>query len=262
MNKINTKHLKRDKVLFFLWPIFAAIMSFVLNVNFFTSIFLFFGFPILYLAVKNKKSFKKALLFSASSLILAVSFDYVFEITQSWVFPSSIMEYRFLGQVPVEVIFWFFLWFVFVVMYYEYFLENGEKDVLCKPKLKYLYAFFVSLVIIFFAIYFVNKEWLVIKYFYLKSGVALGLFPVSLVLFKFPKLLIKFAKTGVYFFYLSLVYEFTALSLNHWSFPGKEVVGMVSVGKMVFPVEELIFFIMLGSLAILSFYEFFDDDCK
>lgn len=262
MRKMCTSHLKKDKILFFLWPIIASAISLAVGVNYFVSIVLFFIVPTLYLAIKNKRAIKKAVLFSASSLVLAVVLDYIFDITQTWYVPFSIIEYRFLGQVPIENILWLFFWFAFVCMYYEYFLENGEKDVLFRPKLKYLYFLFISLGTMFFAIYFIDKSWLAIKYFYLKSGIILGLFPISLVLFKFPKLLVKFVKTGVYFFYLSLVYELTALSLNHWTFSGKEVIGMITIGDMAFPVEELFFWIVLGSLAILSYYEFFDDDCK
>lgn len=256
------KRLNKDRILFYAWPLAAGAISLVMRANFFTSLFLFFGLPTLFLSYRNKEKLKKALLFSLSALIIVVVLDYICDITGIWLVTDSIIEYRLLGQVTIENIIWFPLWTLFIIMYYEYFFELTDRDVLYKPRLKYLYLIFSSLLAIFLVIYLINKDWLYIQYFYLKFGLVLVVLPILLTLFNYPRLFIKLIKTGIYFFYLSLTYEITALHLNQWIFPGQGIVGRVFIGPIFFPLEELFFWMVLGAIGILSYYEFFDDDDK
>jgi len=251
-----------DRLILYFWPIVASAASFWWHADYYISLFLFFLFPALYLFYRNQKRIKKILLFALSTLIIVVVLDYICDITGIWVVGRSIIDYRVLGQVPFENIVWLPLYTILVVAYYEYFYEFNDRDVLYKPKLKYLYAFFAACLIIFLAVYFVDKDWLYIQYFYLKFGIILVLLPITFISFRSPRLLVKFAKTGMYFFYHSLVYELTALYLDWWSFPGKEVIGQIIIGRAVFPMEEFIFWIVGGSTACLALYEFFDDDEK
>jgi hypothetical protein len=100
-----------------------------------------------------------------------------------------------------------------------------------------------------------------IQYFYLVCGVFTVLIPITLFLMKYPGLRSKFVVTGSYFFYLGLVYEFTALARYWWFFPSdSKYLGIVSVFGVSFPLEELLFSLMLYSVAVVAWYEFFDDD--
>lgn len=256
------RQITRDHLIFYLWPLLASLLSFWMRADYYISLFLFFLFPALYLFYRNKKRIKKILLFSLSLLLIAVVLDYICDITGIWVVSHSIINYRILGQVSFENILWLPLYAILVVAYYEYFYEFNDKDTLYKPRLKYLYAIFGVCLLIFLAIYFINKDWLYIQYFYLKFGIILVLLPMTLIFFRSPYLFAKFAKTGLYFFYLSLIYELTALYLNWWSFPGRGVIGQITIDRIMFPVEELFFWIIFGSVAGLAIYEFFDDDEK
>ena len=85
------------------------------------------------------------------------------------------------------------------------------------------------------------------------------LIPVLFEAFAFPKVFIKIFKVVPYFFYLTLLYEVTALKLGWWAFPGERFVGWVSFFGAQFPFEEFFFWLALLSAAILSYYEFYDD---
>jgi hypothetical protein len=257
-----SKQLKRDRIIFYVWPLFAGGLSLLLRAHFFTSLFLFFGFPALLLCYRNKDKIKKALLFSLSTLIIVVVLDYISDITGVWYITNSVISYRLLGQVTLENIIWLPLYAFFIVMYYEYFYELGDQDVLYTPRLKYLYAFYLAVLTIFLAVYLINKDWLYLPYFYMQMGIVLIILPIILTFFKSPRLFTKLIKVGIYFSFLSLIYELTALYLDQWVFPGGGTLGLVGVGKIRFPVEELVFWIMLGSIGGLSLYEFFDDDEK
>lgn len=262
--RYSKKEIKRDQIIFLIWPLVAAVISFVIKTNFFFSTILFFLVPSLYLSYKNRGMIKKSLLFSGPALIIVIVIDYICEVTGTWFIPYSIFgDHRFLGKITFDIMIWFYLYVYFIVMYYEYFLEHKSKDKLYTPKLKYLYAYFTSILILFLSIFLINHNWfLKIRYFYMIFGIIIGLLPIVVVLFEFPNLLTKFVKTGVYFFFLSMIYEITAVSLNQWSFPGRDFIGHVKVFNTIFPFEELFFWIILGSISILCYYEFFDDDIK
>ena len=102
----------------------------------------------------------------------------------------------------------------FVAMFYEVFLEKESTKKLYNPKMKYWFIFLLFFFSIFLFLYVLKPAGLEINYFYLKFGIATAIIPVLLFLFKFPNLLAKFLKTGIYFLYLSLIYEVTALHLG------------------------------------------------
>ena len=77
-----------------------------------------------------------------------------------------------------------------------------------------------------------------------------------------PKMNVKFFKTAAYFFYLTFIYEVTALQLGWWDFPSTNFIGWVSIFNVRFPLEELIFWLFLFAMAILTYYEYFADDEK
>jgi len=88
----------------------------------------------------------------------------------------------------------------------------------------------------------------------------LALLPFLFALLRFPDLYNALLIIGVYFAYLSFIYEVTALSLGQWTFPAaNQFIGFVHVGGVTFPIEEFLFWIILGSLATLTYYRYFGE---
>jgi len=83
--------------------------------------------------------------------------------------------------------------------------------------------------------------------------------PFFYVIFKKPKLLGKLLKAGLFNVFLFLSFELTALHLDQWRFPG-EYIGTVQIFGLIFPLEEFVIWIILGTPIILSYYELFVDD--
>jgi hypothetical protein len=90
----------------------------------------------------------------------------------------------------------------------------------------------------------------------------LGILPIITFISKFPRLLGKFLKTAVYFFYLNVLFEFAGLKLGNWVFPGQNYIGTINFFGNTVPYEEIIAWWMLIAVGILTYYEFFDDDRK
>jgi hypothetical protein len=257
------KPATRDLILILLWPIAATIISFAVNANFIESQLLFFGIPLLYLAMRDMARVPKAALFAAAfSVPLVAVFGYLFEYTRTYVIATNVPA-RLFGVLSIDVFLWGFLYFFLVVLYYEHFLARHARKEPLWPKKFSLGLFLLgSILALFFAILGFAPNLLEIRYYYLKFGLVLVLPPIVLMLAKFPALWAKFAKAGAYFFYLSFLYEITALKLGQWWFPSPDFIGFITLFGVTFPFEELLFWIILGSLGVLVYYEFFDDEEK
>ncbi|MCF6276729.1 MAG: hypothetical protein L3J07_02655 [Candidatus Magasanikbacteria bacterium] len=262
------KNKHKNKVHLFvilIWPIFATIISFLLNVNYLISILLFFGVPSFYLSYINRRFVLKVLVYSFIFAIpISIILDYIAIMSGVWFMPISILDpFRFFGLIVAENLLWVYLWTYFIIMFYETFLDKHLFVKTYYPKIKYLIFGLTTLVFGIILIHFVNPLLLKINFAYFKFGIITTFIPISFVYFKFPKLRIKLVKIGAYFFVFSLLHEIVGLALNQWVFPPETLfVGWVYLFGLQFPLEELVFFMVLGAMAIVSFYEIFNDDGK
>ena len=257
-------HKKAALVGVLLWPIIASLFSFIFNAGVLLSIALFFCVPALYLSYVCRKHIAKAALFSLLVTIpVATVVDYIMEHTRGWWLPSSVFgSFRLFGYITIEQYIWLFLYVYLVVMFYEAFLEVSHRaDGRKHPRLKWLFIALAAPLGVFLAVLAANHSLLAIDYFYLKFGVLMIAATVIFLVFRLPSLVGRIFKAGVYFFFLSLIYEVTALALRQWEFPAEgQFIGMVSIFGIRFPFEEFFFWILLGAVATLAYYEFFDDD--
>ena len=251
---------KFDLIILLVFPIIGVIISYLFNINAFGSVLIFFGLPSLYLTIRASKYSKRALVFSfLASIFLMIIIDYIAHLTGQWIIPNSILP-RIFDYVTIEVIVWCILNCYFVVMFYEYFVHHHFTKQLWSQKIRYLFIGGLSLFILFLFVYNFFPAYLQIPFFYFWFGIILILIPVILQFFTHPKFISKFLETAAYFFYLTLTYEITALQLGWWDFPSEKFIGWVSIFDIRFPLEELIFWLILFAMGILTFYEYFDDD--
>ncbi len=255
---------KIDIVFLILSPIFATVTSLILKTDYFVSTLLFFGIPAGYLSWRNSHAIKKSFIFA---LIMGIVGSFVgdfFAVSSfSWIVPTTIFSLRLFGLVPVEDLVWGFLLVYDIIMLYEHFLDKGRHN-LKDTNLKYFIVAATFLLIVAFLIYFLNRRYLNIRYFYVCAGLIFVLLPIVSFLSFFPRLISKFIKAGTYFFYQGLMFELVGLSLNYWRFNGKDYIGWITISlfKLQFPLEEFVFWMVLFSTCVLSYYEFFDDDQK
>ncbi|MCD4705059.1 lycopene cyclase domain-containing protein [bacterium] len=262
MAKKNKKIKILDLIILGLFIPLAIFLAISLKVNYFSSIFLFFGIPSIWLSFRNHRKIKKALLFSFVIVTpFLIIIDYIAIINKSWYLPSSVFSFRLFNIIPVEDFIWGFILVYLTVMFYEYFLDKG-RDELYYKQLKYFLWIISSALLLFFVLFFLKPEILVIKYAYLSLGIVLILIPSIVFLIFFPSVLYKFFKASIYFFFLSLFYELVALDLGLWIYPSNYFIGWVKILKYRFPFEELFFWIICITIGILSYYEFFNDDRK
>lgn len=242
---------------FMLWPIFAVWISFHFSINAFLSTIVFYGGPSILLSICRPTRIKKALSVSLFTIPFMIIVDYIAESTQAWIIPKSILPFRLFNYVPIEVLSWIFLHAYIVIMFYQYFFEKKFVKKLWDKRSKEALFGTVFILIVFLIALFAYPSVLNIPYWYLVFGL-LGVLPVIIIEdLKYPNVFPKLLKTAIYFFYLNFTYEITALKLGWWSFPSRQFIGQVSFFGVTFPFEEFFFWIILFTLALLSYYEYF-----
>ena len=94
---------KIDLIILLIYPIFGTILSFVLNINAFTSVLIFFGLPSFYLTLKLPRFAIRAGVFSLLvSFPFIIIIDYIAHLTNQWIIPSSVLP-RIFEYVTIAV---------------------------------------------------------------------------------------------------------------------------------------------------------------
>jgi len=254
---------KKLIALFIALPPAASLVSLLIHPSILTSIFIFLVPQALILSYLNRSLITKSILFALTSIPVLLIIDFISHSLGQWIVPSTSFPIKLLGNVPIEDSIWVFILTYITIMFYEYFLDKHKTKKPYGKKFFTLAGFFTLATIIYYLLGSLFPELYQIKYFYLTWG-TVGIFiPTALFLSKFPKVTFKFVCTGLYFFWLALNYELTALFLGWWYFPkGSEFIGWVSISGLNFPLEEFIFWLVLCAMGTLSWFEYFDDDCK
>ena len=238
--------------------VLAVVISLWANTTFLTSIGLFLGLPALWLSFRKPESITKLLLLSvAGALPFFIITDFLAALNGVWYVPT-IFPFRVWGAAFEDFI-WLLALIYLTTIFYEYFLDRGKDKIMWKH-MKWLFLLSAFLLVILGICALLFPAFLHIPYTYLFIGLVFILCPSIFMLSFFPKLSLKFFATLIYFFPLAAAMEVTALKLHHWEFPGKDFIGWVNLFGYQFPFEELFFWFFLLPIAILSYYEYFDDD--
>ena len=220
----------------------------------------YFLIPSIYLLLRKTKDIKNIFI---GSLVFGLWFGFLFDFfvtfNKGWFVPQNqlIFPYRIFGVLPIDDVIWWFLLVLIMTIFYEHFIEKRKAGKLSK-NLKYALLPSILIAPIIFILFFVSPNLLEIRYVYLVLGL-IAIIPFIYLIIKKPFFISKFIKISIFFFFLFLIYELTALKLGQWVFPG-EYIGVVEIFNLQFPFEEFFFWIMISSAACLSHYEIFVDD--
>lgn len=243
------------------WSLLSLWLCLYLIIPYWVTIILFFGIPSFYLSFRLPEEVVKIATFSLFLVPVGIIVNYYAHTSGSWTVLQSIFTDKFLNVFVYDDFLWGYLFYYYVLIFYEYFFE---KDSIKFRKTQHLawkmfYVFLCALFIFLAFVGFIKSNYH-FPYFYLIFGLVFMIGVPALILFKYPRLIPKLLLLNLYFFFVFLFYEIAALKLGVWGFFGKEFIGWVSVLGYTFPLEEFIFWIVLGASSLVVLYEFFDDD--
>lgn len=257
-----TPKKRQDLTVLIALAIFAVLASLVLHATFLVSTFLFLGLPSIYLSfrarVKRKETFLAVLVFGG---LYSFLLDYAAELNGAWAWKPEqlIFKTKILGVVSPDSIIWTMLWILFLVLFYEHFLERDRKDTYSN---RVWYAIVVGLGLLGAFVWFSTfyPTVVAVQHAYFFYGLC-TLPPFLFAIYKRPALLPKLLKAAAFFIPLYLAYELTGRYLGQWDFPG-HYFGMIQILGITFPLEEFMFWICGSSVITLAGYEFLIDDMK
>lgn len=215
----------------------------------------------IFFGLRKKKNWKKIIV---GSLVFGVLFgailEFIAHVTLAWQVPNTIFPFRILGASTMEALLGYIPMTCLVLIFYEHFFD---KDINHKISPHIWQAITPSLLAggLIIIIYLINPSRLIFSDPYLKMGLA-AIIPVVWQLTRSPRLIVKYIKLTASLFFVFFVFEVIAVRFNYWIFPGNEYLGHVTYFGQTFPVEEIIFWMLLYPATIASYYERFVDDNK
>ena len=261
MNIFTSKQKAQDLISLCLINVAAVVVSFVLKTNFLTSTILFLGIPSFYLLYREKKYLRKILLAAVSfGIFFGFVFDFIAELNKAWDWNGGLLFGKILGVVQADVLIWFFLWVLHIFLFYEHFIDR--KKLRSNVSVRGIEMFILSIlsVALLVIVYELFPSFLYFGKAYLILCLIVST-PFLITFFKKPKLVLHTVPMTIYFSFVYLTHEITALRLEQWQFPG-DYIGLVRMFNVSFPVEELVFWIILSSLIGSVYYELSFDNQK
>jgi len=235
---------------------FGAFLTFHYNLKPLASIAFFFVLPSVYMLLRGRFNYKKIFFMAILTGIIAGFADVIFSATKAWVVPDEqlFIAWRIFNSVPFEDFIWFFSFALFAITFYEFFIEKDRIRGISKNS---KWFFILALGTIFIVTLLVFLGWFEkIKYSYLVICSIYMTPPVVYLLFRNTNFIKKFFYISIPLFLINLLHELVALKVGQWVFPGEYIGTFVFFG-FSFPFEEFFFYLFLGSITAVAYYEIF-----
>lgn len=222
-----------------------------------------FGLPTLYLLFRKPENIQKALwagfLFG---ILFGIPFEFMAMYSKAWIINPSYLLFSgtIFGVVSLDEVIWYFLWTAFAITFYEHFIEHDKKWTVSPHIYKgILFALFMNMIV--FSIFHFAPQFLLIRHAYFILGIC-AIVPMFWLLNIHPKLFLKFVPITLFFAPIYLGHDIVAIEKGWWSFTGTYVFGGLNIMGHLLPLEEILFWIVLGSAVMASYHEIFLDDRK
>lgn len=244
-------------IFLFIYVIISCIFVYFAKSVYLLSIFIVLAPPsvINFLWLKNSR--KKIFIFSLSATILfAFAVELSSRLANSWDVQSVLP--RIFGILPFENIIFAFLNFFWVLSFYEYFV-NKEANKKISKKFKYLIGLFSLFSLVIFSLFFCNPQIIALNYFVM--AILVLIIPASIIFSMNHKLLKKTTIPTIFFALTFFFYEAVSLINKSWWWPGQYLFAVNFFGN-VFPLDDVIIWYFISTIALIGGYEFFADDFK
>ncbi len=253
------KQARFDHIAIYIFPICSALLATVFATNYFYTIILFYGLPSVYLSLRYSRYIKKAFFFALIfGSVFTIPLDYLAHLNGAWEIIAP--GYRILEFIPVTDFMWAILIVYLIAIHHEGIAHHQLNDNVYQKRTKLFLNSMIAVLLLFMIIKLNFPQYLEIDYFYFKAGIVALIIPAFFWLHTRIKVALSFFKTAVFFTLTSILHEIVALNSQHWIFPKSGMfIGYVPFFTYMIPIEEYLFFFILLSVGILTYYEFFEE---
>lgn len=244
-----------------LWSLFVTLISLVFKLDYMLSIMLFFGVPMVWFSMWKTNYIRRTLIFSIClTLPLMGIGEYLAVAGHAWYVNTSVLPWRFLGYLTVEDLLLCFLSVYVIVMWYESTFRT-DHPITSHQRLRRLVTISVLLIIGLIVLITIGFNVFTIPDIYAWLAITTLIPPIVISLLRAPYLFRRFVATAIVFGGVLFLFEITGNVLDQWMFPGTYI-GMVNLFDVQFPLEELIFWVVLFPVGVLSYYELYDNEIR
>jgi len=249
------KWLNKKILLLLGYVIVAGIVVFIFKPTYLLSIILVLVPPSIANFYWLKKSKLKVFVFALiTGVVIAPAIELCARLANVWDVQSVIA--RPFGLIPMENMLFAFLNFLWVLSFYEYFIDRDyNKKISCKFKI--LVTIYTLAAIAIYALFFINKALITLDY--ITISIPLLVLPAIFIFSKKPALLKKVILPTIFFALVFFYYEIISLIIGSWWWPGEYIFNTTIFGK-VFPLDDVIIWYFLSTPVLIGGYEFFTDD--
>jgi hypothetical protein len=249
---------KKQKFIGLLLYVFlTSLLTAVFKPIYLVSLFIVIVIPAIVTFLWLKRSRRKIVIFCLLSVLLfAIPVELTCRLANVWdtqtVFP------RIFGLLPLENLIFAFFNMFWGLSFYEYFVDKDkEKDL---PEVfKSLIALYLILFVFVLTAYYIDPK--IITFSYLTMSIIILIVPESLLFIQHPKILKKIALPTIFFAGVFFMYELAALIAGNWWWPGDYLLPIYIFGR-TFPIDDVIFWYLLSTPALIIGYETFADNRK
>ncbi len=230
----------------------ACFFIFLIKPYYFFSLLIVMAPPAFINFIWLKKTRIKIFLFSiVTTLIFAPPIELASRLSNAWEVQSIFP--RLLGEISVENIIFAFINFLWVLSFYEYFI-NKEKGGGISRNFKYLIVFYFLLAITIFSLYFVNPNFITFTYF--QTSIIVLIIPCIVIFSARSSLIKKVILPTIFFAIVFFIYEVVSLIIGSWWWPG-DYLFPLEIGGIIFPIDDIMFWYLLSTPALIGGYEIF-----
>jgi len=250
-------HLNKKILFLFGYVLLAGLAVFIFKPTYLISIILVLVPPAITNFIWLRKSKTKIFIFAfATAFIIAPAIELTARLANVWDVQSIIA--RPFGLIPIENMIFAFLNFLWVLSFYEYFVDKDSSKKI-SPKFKILLAIYIFCTAVIYTIFFINKDLVTLNYFAI--SIPLLIIPAILIFGKNPKLIKKVVKPTIFFAFVFFYYEIISLIIGSWWWPGEYIFTTSFFGK-IFPLDDIIIWYFLSTPVLIGGYEFFTDNFR
>lgn len=257
------RNLKIDLIVLAIHLLISPFLVLYFELSFTLSTLVYFLLPSIYLIARRPRAIHESIGASILiGLILGTWADIFNEISLSWEWPHPekfFLPY-FLGIVPGDVILWLSIWVFQIIVFYEHFFKHRHTGGF-SPRWKKGLLIALLVLILTSIIYLINPLLLNIPYSYFIFGIS-ALLISCWIIYHHPKYIRDFCLVSIYFIPLYLIFEYTAIKLGNWAFIKGTHLANIKYAGSIIAIEELVFWVILSSTIILSYYKWWVDDEK
>jgi len=246
------------KILFLLSYVFlAGLAVFIFKPVYLISILVVLAPPSCINFLWLKKSKLKIFIFSVfTGIIIAPAVELCARLANVW--DVQTIFARPFGLIPIENMLFAFLNFLWVLSFYEYFVDKDSSKKI-STKFKFLTAIYILAAVIIYTIFFINRNLVTLNYFAI--AIPLLVIPAILIFWSKPKLIKKIILPTIFFALIFFYYEIISLIIGSWWWPGHYIFSTSIFGK-IFPLDDVIIWYFLSTPVLIGGYEFFTDDSR